>query len=436
MGRGQTQADVDTRGLGPVYLDFLQNITKTLAPLHRKLLFWGDIAESVNKDDPNLLKDLPATFKQSTIAIPWWYTPHPPHGFAALVRPFTAAGFETWVAPGINNWSVVYPDWNDGLTNIQQFVAEGQRQHSTGMLNAVWYDDGEALASNNWYGLLFGAAAGWQPGVSSIPDFQQSFGEVFHGDATGDLNQAQVELMLCHSILHDQAKVGDGSDGLFWLDPWSKDGETNAVKVRPYVHELRLHAERALTLIAQARAAAPPLTVSTRDSLLSSHSTAASPAPDPTAAYDPANAFPSNPTSLRHPWAIDALELGARRMDFIGLKFQLADEIVQGYNQALVASTSTDKKLHATTASDLSEINGVNGRIQDIRDTYSLLRDLYAQTWLRTNRAYGLRPVLEHYDATIQMWQTRSDRFRSAQRQYTSNRTLPSAIELGLPTTP
>lgn len=425
LGKGQTEAAVQARTLGPVYLDFLQNIVSALQPLHRKLLFWGDIAESVNKSDPNLLTDLPASFKQRTIAIPWWYTPHPPHGFAALVSPFTAAGFETWVAPGINNWSVVYPDWNDGLSDIQQFVAEGQRQHSTGMLNTIWYDDGEALASNNWYGLLFGAAAAWQPGTSSIPLFQQSFAEVFHGDATGALNQAQIELMTCHAILHEQAKVGDGSDGLFWLDPWSGDGQTYAPKLRPYTHDLRLHAERALTLIAQARATAPPLaTAAVAGDLGAEHLTPH---------YDPANAFPSNPTSLRHPGAIDALELGARRMDFIGLKFQLADEIVQGYTRALAASLSSDKTLHATTLPELSEINGVNGRIQDIRDTYSLLRDLYAQTWLRTNRPYALRPVLEHYDGTIQLWQSRSDRFRSAFRQYTASHTLPSAQELGLP---
>ena len=125
------------------------------------------------------------------------------------------------------------------------------------MLNTTWYDDGEALANNNWYGLLFGAAAGWQKGESSIPEFQASYAQVFHGDTTGDLNQAQIEIMACHEILQKQAKVGDGSDGLFWSDPWSPSGQDTAAKLRPYLHDLRLHAERALTLIAQARAAAP-----------------------------------------------------------------------------------------------------------------------------------------------------------------------------------
>ncbi len=450
LGVGQTKSDVDTRGLGPVYLDFVQKIVSTLEPLHRRILFWGDIAQSVtqgataytsvgaaapNRVDPDILSNLPAAFKKSTIAVAWWYTPHPAKGFASFLNPFTSAGFETWVAPGVNNWSVVWPDSNDALTNIQQFVAEGQRQHSTGVLNTIWYDDGEALANNNWYGLLFGAAASWQPGVSSIESFQQSFAQSFHGDSSGGLNQAQIELMACHDILRNQAHVGDGSDGLFWLDPWSKDGQPIAAKLRPFAHDLRLHAEKALTLIAEARAANPTIMANPgpdrADSAPSIAPFAKGGAEPPL--YNPANAFPSNPTSLHQPDALDALELGARRLDFIGLKFQLADEIVQGYTRAQSDAVSTDKRLHGATSRELSNIRGINGLLEDIRDTYALLRDLYAQAWLRSNRPYALRPVLAHYDTTIQLWQARSDKFRSAQRQFSDQKTLPGSADLGLP---
>ncbi len=423
LGIGQTKSEVDARGLGPVYLDFLQKIVTALAPLHRKILFWGDIAQEVTLTSPNLLRDLPASFKQSTIAIPWWYAPNPKGGFAHFLTPFTNAGFETWVAPGISDWNVVYPDNNDALVNIQQFVAEGQRQHSTGALNTIWDDDGESLVNNDWYGILFGAAASWQPGESSIPAFQQTFAQAFHGDATGNLNQAQLALMQAHAILRNQAHVGDASNGLFWIDPWSKDGQNTAAKIRPYLHDVRAAAERALTLIAQARAAYPAAAI---DTPASGGSTSA-------ANFNAANAFPSNPTALRNTDAIDALELGARRIDLIGLKFELTDEIMAGFNRAQIAQSSSDKKLHATVTRELGDIRSVNGRIEDLRDTYALLRDLYEQAWLRSNRTYALRPVLEHYDATIQLWQARSDRFRTAQRQYGESKTLPSATELGLP---
>ncbi len=228
--------------------------------------------------------------------------------------------------------------------------------------------------------------------------------------------------MKCHDILRTEAKVGDGSDGLFWMDPWSKDGQPRAAKMRPYTHDLRLHAEAALTLIAKARAAAPAPAIQTGVSALRDGS-----------AYNPATAFPSNPTALRNPDAIDAMELGARRFDFIGLKFQLADEIADGYSRALTAQSSTDKKVHSTVGRELSDIRGINGRIKDVADTYALLRDLYEQAWLRSNRPYALRQNLVRFDEAVAFWQARDERFRSAQRQLSETRTLPAPADLGIP---
>jgi hexosaminidase len=407
LGVGQTKAEVDSRGLAPVYLDFLQRIATALKPLNRKLLFWGDIAQ----DSPDLLKTLPQSFKDSTIAIAWVYNPEA-RGYDRFLTPFTRAGFETWVAPSVNNFRKVYPNNNLALVNIQRFTADGQRLGSTGQLNTIWNDDGEGLFNQDWYGILFGAAAAWQKGESPIPAFEDSYAQIFHGDSTGALNEAQKEMMLAHSVLKEQAKEGDGTDSIFWLDPMSKDGLRIGAQVRPYASDLRLHAERALTLIARARAAAPAVASAT--------TTTAEP-------------YPSAPTTLRESDAIDALELGARRMDLIGLKFQLSDEIAQGYQRAYAMQASTDKKQRTSVARELSDINGINGRIQDVIDTYSLLRDLYQQAWLRSNRPYALRPVLEHYDYTIGVWLARSERLRSAQRQWADTHTLPSAADLGIP---
>jgi hexosaminidase len=412
LGLGQTKGDVDARGLAPVYLDFLQQIVTALKPLNRKLLFWGDIAQ----DSPDLLKGMPQSFKDSTIAVAWVYNPEA-RGYDRFLTPFTKGGFETWVAPSVNNFRKVYPNNNLALANIQRFTADGQRLGSTGQLNTIWNDDGEGLFNQDWYGILFGAAAAWQKGESSIAAFQDSYAQVFHGDATGDLNEAQKEMILAHSVLKDQAKVGDGTNSIFWLDPMSKDGLRIGAQVRPYAHELRLHAERALTLIAEARAASP----------------GAPPVTSGPAVYNPADSYPSVSTSLQETDAIDALELGARRMDLIGLKVQLADEIADGYQRAYAMQNTKDRKQRMDVSRELSDINGVNGRIQDYIDAYSLLRDLYEQAWYRSNRAYALRPVLAHYDYTIGIWEGRSERMRSAQRQWSDTHTLPTAADVGLP---
>src|ERR1019366_6691210 len=387
LGVGQTKSDVDARGLAPFYLDFMQQVATALQPLHRKLLFWGDIAQ----DSPQLLKALPQSFKDATIAVAWGYNPEP-RGFAKLLTPFTNAGFETWVSPSVHNFRVVYPDNNMALLNIQQFTRDGQKMGSTGQLNTIWNDDGEGLINQDWYGILFGAAAAWQPGESSIEMFQQSYGQVFHGDMSGALDQAHKELMAAHAVLKDEAQVGDATNNIFWLDPWSKDGQKIAAEVRPYTHDLRMHAEAALTLIAQARAAAGP------------NPTGVTGGPVAASTMYHAAKYGAATSGLREPDAVDAMELGARRMDFIGLKFQLADEMASAYARALAASTSTDKKIRGTVSREVGDLNGVNGRIQDMRNGYTLLRDLYESAWLRSNRPYWLRNVLEQYDYTTQIW--------------------------------
>ena len=391
LGKGQTKPDVDARGLGPVYLDYMTKIITELKPLNRRLLFWGDIA----MHDPALLKTLPADVKQQTIAVAWEYNPQP-KGYGPWIRPFTDAGIECWVAPSVNNMSRVYPNYNNGLTNIQQFTAQGQASGCTGQLNTVWNDDGEALTNNNWYGILYGAEAAWHSGVSSIPQFQNTYGAVFHGDATGKINQAQQELMAAHALLKNNFKSSDASDLLFWVDPWSSDGQISAGKIRPYLHELRLHAERAIVLVAEARAQG----------------------------------------DLREQDALDAIDLGARRMDLIGLKFQLTDEMATTYAAAYALQSRTDRISRTEVSRDLNDINAVNGKLQDLRNNYSLLRDLYEAAWLKSNRSYWLRNNLARYDYTLNTWIGRIDKVRSAQRQWDRAQTIPPASDLGLPAPP
>jgi hexosaminidase len=160
--------------------------------------------------------------RKDMIAVAWTYSPEP-DGDAAWLKPYTEAGMETWVASGVSDWNRVFPDNDSGLRNIQGFVRDGQAAHSTGVLNTVWNDDGEGLFQEDWYGVLFGAAAGWQQGTSDLAQFQDAYGPVFHGDRTGKINQAQRELMAIYQLL-DQAKVKEPTDALFWVDPWSADG--------------------------------------------------------------------------------------------------------------------------------------------------------------------------------------------------------------------
>ena len=383
LGLGRTRDAVKERGLGAVYMDFLTRIHAALAPNHKQLLFWGDIAVSS--------PDLVATLPKDMIAVAWDYSAKP--DFSALILPFTNAGLETWVAPGVSNWSRLYPNNNEALGNIRAFVRDGQRLGATGELNTVWNDDGEGIFDQNWFGILFGAAAGWQPGESSEDAFTASYGLAFHGDATGKIDQAQQAIRAAQALLK-MADLGDARDSYFWVDPFSAQGQRIAEKMRAIAAELRLDAESAIADLAQARAAG----------------------------------------SLQNPEALDALELGARRIDFVGLKFQAADDCVSLYGQARVLAAGGDKTRRSEVATLLHTISSTNGRMQDIRDGYTLLRELYRQAWLRDNRVYWLQTNLDRYDQSAQLWITRGDRWQTQViQQWNETHTLPTPEEAGLP---
>ena len=378
LGTGRTKADVDKRGLGPVYADFLTTIHATLAPLHRRLLFWGDVATG----DPSAIAGLP----RDMIAVPWVYWHE--DNYDNNIVPFKKAGIETWVAPGDANWSVVYPYSAGALDNISGFIEAGQRLGSTGALTTVWNDDGEGLFNEDWFGVLFGAAAAWQPGKSDGAMYQSSFGRDFYGDTTGRIDMAQAEIMAAETFI-------GVDDENFWVDPWSKDGLVRGARMRAKIPEGRRHAEKAIELIETALATDP---------------------------------------SLRETDALKAMELGARRIDFIGMKFQLADEMEAAYAKAYAMRNDTS---HETETRELlSSISSMYGRCQDLRDSYSMLKNLYRDSWLAENRPYWLDNVLVRYDLRIQLWQRRGEEIERLNQEWQQTKSLPTAHDADIPEPP
>jgi hypothetical protein len=387
LGLGKTREQVEQQGLGAVYIDFLKQIHATLEPNHKRLVFWGDIAVK----SPELVGTLP----KDMIAVPWEYDAKP--NFKPIIEPFTKAGLETWVAPGVANWNRLYPNNNQALGNIRAFVRDGQALGSTGVINTVWNDDGEGIFDENWFGVLFGAAAGWQAGESSEGAFTDSYGLAFHRDPTGKISQAQRELMAAHDAFK-QAGLRDAADGYFWIDPFSPEGQRVGAKLRPVESQLRLHAERAIALVAEARAAAS-----------------------------------AKNRVLENTEALDAMELGARRIDFVGLKFQAADEAAALYGEALSLSLPADKSHRDEVEEKLWTIGSNNGILEDIRDGYALLGGLYRQAWLRDNRPYWLEINQARYDRATQLWVGRGDRWNLLLEQWWNTHTLPAATDAGLP---
>jgi hypothetical protein len=193
-----------------------------------------------------------------------------------------------------------------------------------------------------------------------------------------------------------KADLDDANDGYFWLDPYSAQGALVAGKLRPILGEIRQHAERAVTLVAEARAAAK-----------------------------------AEQRELANSEALDALELGARRIDAMAMKFQFADDAVNLYARA--QALARDKKSWDEVEALLETIGDNNGRFQDIRDSYTELGALYSQAWLRDNRPYWLGNNQARYEKAAELWIGRGDRWNLVMNHWWSTHTLLPAGEVGLP---
>jgi hypothetical protein len=374
LGHGQTKARVDQVGLGKVYLEHLQKTFEILQPYHKELMFWGDIAVKY----PELLSILP----KQMIAVPWDYDAKPT--FDPILKPYKDAGLRIVVAPGVNDWNVIWPELEIAYVNIRNFVRDGQEVGAMGMLNTTWDDDGESLFDMDWPALVFGASAGWQPGESSIDDFKASYDWAFYRNSDATFRDAIANLNRAHAALA-AAGLERAYDDLFWADSFSIDGAARMKQALPAAREIRLGAEQALVALYSKRSQA-----------------------------------------RTNAETIDDMIFAAWRLDTLGMKIQFAQELNNFYWDAYQNQTDGDR-----VEADFEEITAINARLEDLRDATTRLRGTYEKAWLRENRPYWLGNVLVRYDNLAGEFQAKIVAVRDAQSTYWKQKTLPPPQQLG-----
>jgi hexosaminidase len=374
LGLGQTKALAAQQGLGRVYLEHLQKVFEIMQPYHKQLMFWGDIAVKY----PELLTILP----KDMIAVPWDYDPKP--SYENIITPYTSAGLRIVVAPGAGNWGVIWPSLESAFVNIRNFVRDGQKHQAIGALNTTWNDDGESLVDMAWPGLVFGAAASWQPSESSIDEFKSSYDWAFYRNEGNTFSGVIENLDRAHTLLAG-VKLDKASHELFWSDPFSQAGANTAAEALPITHDLRLSVEQAAETLLRDRMKAH-LHVETLDDML----------------------------------------LAAWHLDTLGLKIQFTSEISRFYWDAYQNQTDGTR-----AQQDLDEIVDINGRLQSLRDAITQLREMYKEGWARENHPYWLDNVLVRYDSLASEVQAKIVVVQAAQRQYWDTKTLPLPEQLG-----
>ncbi len=374
LGHGQTADRATEIGLGRVYLEHMQKVSAILQPYHKQLMFWGDIALKY----PQLLGILP----KDMIAVPWDYDAK--SSFENIIKPYRDAGLRVIVAPSAHNYKELWPNLDVGFVNIRNFVRDGQKLGAMGVLNTTWNDDGESLYGMAWPTLIFGAAAGWQAGESSIDQFKDAYDWAFYRNGDSTFRDAIENLDHGHQALAS-INVDTETDDLFWIDPFTPEGAGMMQRLTAAAPEMRLGAEHAIESLQRNRGRAH-----------------------------------ANQDTLAD------LTLAAWRWDALGMKAQFTQEINHFYRDAFQNQTDTDR-----VGNDLEEITAINARLEDLRDATTRLSQMYREAWLREYSPYWLDNVLVRYDALAREFQKKIVAVRQVRRKFDATKTLTQPQELG-----
>jgi hypothetical protein len=376
LGKGVNRDAVTADGgQGRLWAAHMSRVADILRRHNRRMLFWGDVV----LENPELIPQLP----RDMIAATWNYNVD--DSFSRFIAPFRETGLDVIVCPSANNWSKPVPDFNVAVKNIGRFVAEGKRQGALGMLNTTWFDDGESLFNAAWYPVVYSAAAAWQGGDVDRECFDAAYDWAFHRAEGQAIAGAVRKLGEVHEAAR-RAGFADAANALLWLDPYSDRGARTYARLLPQASTMRHLAEEALTDLLENRS-----------------------------------------RCRLHTNTLDALEFGARRMDWLGMKVQFSADIAALYHDAR-ANTDDARRVNY----NFLNLSDINGRVQDLRDVAGEMKEQYRTLWLAANRPYLLNGMLALYDRELLYWLDKSARLAEARAAYRQTRTLPAAADVGL----
>ena len=385
LGQGKSAPLAQKGAPGQLYIANLLRVHDIVRAHNKQVIFWGDIA----LQHPELLKQLP----KDMIVATWEYGSHP--NYDPWLKPFVANGMKLIICPWVGNTSVMMPDYEQAAVNIGRFVNEGKKAGALGMNNTVWNDDGETLYGQGWWSIVYGAAVAWEAGLTAVEDFDSKFDWAFYRNTDHRFVEALKQLGHINETMRQNGagklydeNYGGTDDGLFWHNPFTPRGQADIQKTLPVALQVRRTAEEAYNVL--------------------------------TASADRAK---------RHRDTLANLRFAALKLDALGMRYLYMQEIAGFYATAL--QHQKDKR-DLAMAQFWSIQSPDGGRLEDLREYTTRLRELYKQLWLSENYETWLPNMLQLYDRQSALWQEMIARFDTLRNDLDQGKPLPPAESLGL----
>jgi len=362
---------------GKLYLDHLNHMTELVRRRGKRVLFWADVASGANLFEkyPQLASGLP----EGTLPVPWHY--HDEKDYSRMLDPFSRAKVPQVIGTGIWGWDTIVPDFRLTFANIDGFLRDGRKHGTLGVINTNWADDAQLLYRMTQPGVAYGAIAAWQPGAVDREHFFANYGAAVYGEMGGRVAAALAALDAAQQAM--TAAVGAEDMFRLWDDPLAPQ---SLARTRTHVQDLRttrLKAEEAQEHLQAALAADPE--------------------------------------------SLASLLLGARLLDYAGLKFLYAAEISDIF-ATLATSSPSRADLSFWLGRQMGDRN--HSRAADLMDLITELRDLYRAAWQAQYTDYRLGAALGRFDAEYEYWRRFQARLWEVRRTYREGSPAPTLDSL------
>ena len=368
LGDGPAKSLVARIGVGGTYAQHLARIHDlTTGKYGKRMMMWGDII----LQHPENLRDIP----KNTILLTWGYSAET--SFDHQIQPFKQAGLDFIVCPGVSNWSRILPDFTTSATNIHNFVRDGIKSGTLGVLNTTWNDDGETLFGPDVYGLAYGAECAWNGSTTSIDQFNRRIGAVLFGEQGDHFGRAIELLGKTHGLSGYRAMM----DSRFWDVEEGKLPGTRETSVA--------QAEALLTII-------NPALRELKSARADAH-------------YNQS--------------VLDTYLFGAARMRFMAMRQLEYLRSADSYSAAAASSNS---------ATQVAGIESARQRVIELMHGYMELKAEYTRLWHIEKRPYALANVLARYDAAIARFSTVAVHLKDAEAIALRGQPMPTAESVGL----
>jgi hexosaminidase len=365
---------------GKLYIEQLKSITALVRQFGKRPMFWADVNSGARifVKYPELFAQLP----KDVIAVPWHY--HVQTDYSGFVAPFAREKVPEVFAPGIWCWDEVTPDFIRTFENIDGFLGDARKYGTMGMVNTGWTDASQVLYRTALPGMAYGAAAAWQTEPMDRAHFFTDYAASFYSaPVAAEVAPALEALAKAQQLMEEVL----GSETIFrlWDDPLTPERLARLAPHRESFRNIRLLAEDAEEHLAHA-------------------------------------------LSLQQDvYSIPSLVLSARMLDYAGMKYIYALEMAGYFNTLGSHPSRADVQFYLGWESSARN----HGRIMDMMDEISDLRELYRSAWMSEYTDHRLGSVMGRWNAEYEYWRRLQTRLWDVLHSFRKDGdTLPALEEL------